>query len=78
MRIWDMAKPERNKYCRISDLSNEASVETFFVARLLVDLGYEDSDVLTKQAIQELQISKGRKKEKYRPDFMLTSKKLPR
>ena len=71
-------KPAQNKYCKSSDLSNEASVEAFFVLRLLADLGYEDSEIRTKKAIDELKIAKGRKREPYRPDFLLVCKKLPR
>ena len=43
-----------NKYCRSTDLSNEASVESFFVLRMLADLGYEDREVKTKQSIDEV------------------------
>ena len=43
-----------NKYCRSTDLSNEASVESFFVLRMLADLGYEDREVKTKQSIDEI------------------------
>lgn len=67
-----------NKYCRSSDLTNEASVESFFVLRLLADLGYEDREVLPKRAIQELRIPKGRKREPYKPDYILVARKKPR
>ncbi|HZV69855.1 MAG TPA: N-6 DNA methylase [Saprospiraceae bacterium] len=67
-----------NKFCDSSDLINEASVESFFVLRLLKDLGYKDSEIATKKSIQELKIPKGRKQENYRPDYIISSKKLPR
>ena len=35
----DLGGASRNIFCRSSDLDNEASVETFFVSRLLTDLG---------------------------------------
>lgn len=73
-----MSKKNANKYCQMSDLSNEASVESFFVMRLLEDLGYEDSEILPKNAIGALKISKGRKKEAYKPDYILQVKKTPR
>lgn len=67
-----------NKFCRSGDLSNEASVEQFFVTRLLEDLGYKDEEVKPKSAISELPVGKGRKKEPYKPDYVLYGKKKPR
>jgi len=58
-------------------LSNEASVESFFVLRLLADLGYEDREILTKKSIQELKVPRGRKREPYKPDFIIACKKKP-
>ena len=73
-----MAKAKNaNLYCKSTDLGNEASVESFFVLRLLSDLGYPDGDILTKEAIQELRIPMGRKKELYKPDYILTAKSNP-
>lgn len=59
-----------NLFCSKSDLSNESSVEIFFINRLLSFLGYSDSDIKTKQSINELEIGRGSKKEKYRPDYI--------
>lgn len=67
-----------NKFCKSSDLTNEASVETFFVNRLVADLGYEDAEIKTKQAIKELKIPLGSRTELYRPDYVLVCKKQPR
>jgi type I restriction enzyme M protein len=67
-----------NKFCRSTDLTNEASVESFFVLRLLQDLGYEDCEIKTKQAIQELRIPRGRRREPYKPDFILQCARKPR
>ncbi|MDP2657171.1 MAG: N-6 DNA methylase, partial [Candidatus Deferrimicrobium sp.] len=67
-----------NKFCRSDDFSNEASVEQFFVARLLEDFGYEDDEIKPKTAISELPVGKGRKKEPYKPDFLIYGKKKPR
>lgn len=67
-----------NKFCRPDDLSNEASVEQFFVVRLLEDLGYDDSEIKPKTAISALPVGKGRKKESYKPDFLIYGKQKPR
>jgi type I restriction enzyme M protein len=72
-------QPDKNLYCSLDDLSNEASVETFFVNRLLQDLSYKDRQIQTKKSISELTISLGgAKKAKYKPDFVLTFHKKPR
>ena len=69
---------EKNKYCRVSDLTNEASVESFFILRLLADLGYNDDEIKTKHSIQELKVARGRSRESYRPDFVLVCADKPR
>ncbi len=71
-------KSAQNKYCKSSDLTNEASVESFFVMRMLQDFGYNDKDVKTKVSIDSLNISKGRGKEPYKPDYLITAKRKPR
>lgn len=73
-----MDDPSSNKFCRAADLSNEASVEQFFVSRLVKDLGYEDGEIKAKEAISELPVGKGRNKEPYRPDFLVYGKNKPR
>lgn len=66
------AEPEaRNAFCRRADLSNETSVEQFFVNRLLEDLGYEDRQVHPKTSLQELHVNLGRRRLLYRPDYAL-------
>jgi type I restriction enzyme M protein len=67
-----------NKYCRSTDLSNEASVESFFVSRMLTDLGYKDGEIKLKRAIGELTVARGRSKEKYKPDYLIEANGLPR
>lgn len=68
-----------NKYCRKTDLRNEASVESFFVNRLLKDLGYRDQEIRTKESIAELVISAGgRRKEKFKPDYVIICAGEPR
>lgn len=69
---------KKNLYCRVLDLSNEASVEHFFVSRMIEDLGFGDASIKTKQSLPKLAVSKGRKKERYKPDYALLAKSLPR
>lgn len=60
-----------NKFCALADLSNEASVEQFFVNRLLSDLGYRDSQIAPKQSLSTHSVSLGRRRVNYRPDYAL-------
>lgn len=73
-----MRRENKNKYCLKEDLSNESSVEQFFVIRLLKDLGFKDSEIQTKKSIKELAIGKGSKKENYKPDYAIKLKNKPR
>jgi type I restriction enzyme M protein len=60
-------------------LTNESSVEQFFVIRLLSDLGYKDKYIETKKSLEELVISSGgSKSEKYKPDYALIVRNKPR
>ena len=67
-----------NKYCNKSVLNNEASVEQFFVQRLIKDLGYTDKEIKPKESLSELIIPLGQKKEKYKPDYVLVCSEKPR
>ena len=62
---------DRNIYCERKDLSNEASVETFFVNRMLSDLGFKDKHIKTKESLKNLMVAKGSKKFQYKPDYCL-------
>ena len=66
-----------NMFCKLSDLKNEATVESFFIDRLINHLGYEDSDVSLKESISEFTIGTGRKKVLYRPDYILKTQNVP-
>jgi type I restriction enzyme M protein len=68
----------KNKYCKISDLYNESDVEQKFIIRLLKDLNFKDSQIKTKKDIKDLIIGKGRKKEKFRPDYLIFLKNKPK
>jgi type I restriction enzyme M protein len=69
---------DRNLYCERKSLTNEASVENFFVNRLLSDFGFQDRHIKTKESIEKLTVAKGRKKFKYKPDYCLVVRKTPR
>jgi len=66
-----------NKFCASQDLTNEASVETFFVNKLLEDIGYENENIDLKTSIEEFAVGKGSKKLLYKPDYILKSNKIP-
>ena len=73
-------KPDaKNKFCALKDLTNESTVEDFFITRLLKDLGYKDEDIKRKESIEELTIpAGGRRKEQYRPDYVCFILQKPR
>ena len=73
-----MSPDRANKFCRSTDLTNEASVEAFFVLRLLTDLGYRDDEIVPKRSIEELRIPRGRQRERYKPDFLIKTNRRPR
>jgi type I restriction enzyme M protein len=72
-------RSHENRYCRLDSLSNEASVEKFFVDRMLDDLGYRDNQIQTKKSISELTVSLGGSKTvKYKPDYVMTLRRKPK
>ena len=73
-----LAGVSTNAYCSLSDLSNEASVEAFFVQRMLEDLGYRDAQIKTKKSLSALVVPRGRKRERYKPDYALFVDGVPR
>jgi type I restriction enzyme M protein len=78
--LFDALEPDssQNIFCQLSDLTNEASVETFLVQRLLEHLGYSDTQIKPKHSIDSLTVAKGHKKLKYKPDYVLVVNRLPR
>ena len=56
----------KNKFCELSNLNNEDSVENFFLDRLIKDLKFKDENIKTKQSIKQLTIAQGRRKEPYK------------
>lgn len=69
----------KSKFCALKDLTNESTVEDFFITRLLKDLGYKDQDIKRKESIEKLTIpTGGRRKEQYRPDYVCFILQKPR
>lgn len=69
----------KSKFCALKDLTNESTVEDFFITRLLKDLGYKDQDIKRKESIEKLTIpAGGRRKEQYRPDYVCFILQKPR
>jgi type I restriction enzyme M protein len=58
-------------------VNNEADVEAVIVEPLLKFLGYSENSIKRKDSIQQLVVSKGSKKENYKPDFVIFSKEKP-
>ena len=73
-----MTSQYANKYCESTALSNEASVENFFASRLIADLGYTDAEIKPKTAIDPVCVPRGRKRELYKPDYLLVCASHPR
>jgi type I restriction enzyme M protein len=64
----------KNKYCLSKNLTNEASVEQFFLNRLLQDFDFKDSEIIPKTQIKSVVVSLGSKKVPYTPDYILKLK----
>ncbi len=67
----------QNLFCSASDLSNEASVEAWFVNKLIDYLSYLHEDVKLKTSLREFKVGKGSKSELYKPDYVIQINKLP-
>ncbi len=67
----------KNLFCDKETLTNEASVEAWFVNPLLEFLGYQPSDIKLKTSIKEIKVGKGSKSEFYKPDYILVVSDLP-
>src|ERR1022692_5325167 len=67
----------KNKFCSLSDLRNESDVEQFFVIRLLHDLGFKDSSILTKHSVPSYVLGKGQKIHRHVPDYSVLSGRYP-
>lgn len=58
-------------------INNEADVEAIIVEPLLKFLDYPQDSIKRKDSIQKLVISKGSKKEHYRPDYIIFHEDKP-
>ena len=77
--VKDKSKETGKWPCDKDRLNNEASVETFFLNRFIEYLNWDDSRVRLKESIETFLVSKGgRKRENYKPDYiLLDDKDLP-
>ena len=57
--------------CEYTNLHNEADVEALFVERLFRILKYPDNRIRRKETLDKLHVSRGAKKEPYRPDYVV-------
>lgn len=71
-------KDNKNLFCHKSDLTNESSVEQFFVNRLLEFLNYPDKEIKPKNSLKHIAISKGSKSENYKPDYVCVHEQKPK
>lgn len=60
-----------NMFCDLDVLNNEATVEQYFINRLLNTLGYKDSQIKPKNSLSELMVNEGRTRRRYRPDYAI-------
>jgi type I restriction enzyme M protein len=67
----------KNKFCDLADLTNEASVETWLVDRLLADLKFQPSDIRLKTSLKEMKVGKGSKSALYKPDYVIQVNETP-
>ena len=68
---------EKNDFCSRSDLTNEASVETWFVDRLVAYLGFKEEEIALKTSIREIKVGHGHRSSLYRPDYVLLVSGFP-
>ena len=66
-----------NMFGKKSNLTNEASVETWFINPLLKYLQFTPEDIRLKTSIQEFKVSVGRKSCLYKPDYVLLIDNFP-
>ncbi len=69
--VGSTASVAANDICKKASLTNEASVEKWFVDPLLHQLGYGPDDQFLKTSIQELKVGKGSKSSLYKPDYII-------
>jgi len=60
-----------NKYCMRAAIKNESDVEQKLLYPLIKELGYLDNEIHTKETIEGHFISKGKRRKKYIPDYVV-------
>jgi type I restriction enzyme M protein len=68
---------QENLFCKLANLTNEASVEKLFIDRLLEHLGFGDADLLVKTSIRELKVGTGSGSSLYKPDYIVSAGNFP-
>jgi len=66
-----------NLFCKRSSLTNEASVETWFLNKFLDHLGFSADDIRLKTSIQELKVGQGSRSSLYKPDYVIVLNGFP-
>jgi type I restriction enzyme M protein len=66
-----------NIFCKKIHLTNEASVETWFVDKLLSHLSYSPEDIKLKTSLKEFKIGSGSKSSLYKPDYVVSIENFP-
>src|SRR3989344_7390048 len=69
-------------FCNLEDLKNESDVEQKLLFPFLntippTGLGYSKNEISTKETVKKLLLDKGRNKEFYRPDYLVSVKGHP-
>ena len=67
----------KNDFCRRANLTNEASVENWFVDRFIAYLGFKEEDILIKTSIREFKVGQGSRSSLYKPDYVLLVNGFP-
>lgn len=67
----------KNKFCDHAVLTNEASVEAWFISPLLEHLSFSSQDVKLKTSIKEFRIGRGSKSVNYKPDYIVSIDGMP-
>src|SRR5437868_13770135 len=64
-------------FCALSDLTNEASVESWFLDPLLKKLGFTASDIKLKTSLKEFKVGSGSRSELFKPDYLIMVDGVP-
>ena len=67
----------KNAFCKRSNLTNEASVETWFIDPLLTYLDYQPEDIHLKTSLREFKVGHGSKSSLYKPDYVISLNGYP-